>query len=113
MLLRRGVHTRVARAALGLTSVPPITEYARTRTTGAPAGGGPAGSSFKSLPPISAKPLSSTWTPSGTMMSEPPIREKTRISVSAPSTIALVKSRSAPPITLTTVQREPMRQRPG
>ena len=85
-----------------LTSVPPISENARTRTTGAP-GRGRGPSTLRSLPPISAKPPSSTSTPSGTMMSEPPMIETTVMTVSFESMRASRRSRSAPPMTLTTV----------
>ena len=98
------------RAFLRSTTTPPISENARTRTSGASGSGGRR-SSGPELPPISAKPLISTDTPSGTTMLTAPMIPMARNSAPSASS-ASRRSMSTPPMTATAFVRRDGRQRP-
>ena len=95
-----------------MTSVPPKIDTQRTCSTGAP-GTGSAPPSLSLSPPKRAKLDSSTCTPSGTTMSEPPKIEITVMWTSGAVRVASRRSRSAPPKMFTTRRRSATRQRPA
>ncbi len=101
-----------ARTPLLRTLTAPQNAKALTLITGDPGSGRTFFSLRSSFPPMMAMPPSSTSIPSGTMMSMAPITAMALMTASGPSTSALRRSSTQPPMTATALVFSRSRHRP-